>query len=907
MSNTNNISNLEKEKNESKLEEAFFERIFESLPNPVVVFDRIGNIITANSLFTKLYSDENTNMVLSQKKNFRDFIESKDRLLVEQSFVNSILNENNTNEIQEISLNLLRKDSTSYPAEIKLSRIANLKNNNEYFIASIVNLTSSKVPDNRIANILDKFHSILDAFYGFVYVCSEDYEIEYANKTLIERTGFNPVGKKCYEAIHGLNTICSWCVNQRIFNGETLIWEIESPKDKKWFHIVNTPIIHPDGKKSKFSLFHDITNIKRAEEVIRESEEKYCNLVELANDGICIFQDNVMRFFNSKMIKILGYTSDEINEKKLTDFVYINDREFVENKIKSFNSSKEDHQRYECLIVNKSGQLIDVDVNISSIMYEKKRAALVIVRDITEKKIAEKKLQESEKKYRHLYNSSQVGLFKSNFLDGSLILFNEAIIKMLGLNNEDLNKIDNIYSIKNKFLEQYSTDPDKRQKFVTLLLEKGYVKDLELEFVGKNNELVNVLLNAKYYPEDQTIEGSIVDISNLKMIENELKLAKIEAEQSNQLKSIFLTNVSHELRTPLNGILGFCQLMLKLDFDPNEMKNYISKIYFYGKGLLDIINNVLELSRIESGKVIVEKECVNLKELFSNINSLAKIQILGKDIKLEMCIEITVPAIIYTDVLKLNQILVNLMGNAIKFTEKGSITLSVSKEHSHYLKFSIQDSGIGIPKERHSVIFDPFIQADNSLSRKHGGTGLGLSISKNFVKMLGGDIWFESDTDNGSTFHFTIDISGGSIEESNSKKVAQTQPVEDKNDLPKLNSTILIVEDDISSSELLKIALKNICNSLLIANTGEEAMQIIKSQSIDLVLMDIQLPLIDGLELTNIIRNTYNLKTLPIIATTAFAMKGDRERFLNAGCTDYIAKPIDLDYLFSVIRKYINS
>lgn len=386
----------------------------------------------------------------------------------------------------------------------------------------------------------------------------------------------------------------------------------------------------------------------------------------------------------------------------------------------------------------------------------------------------------------------------------------------------------------------------------------------------------------------------------------ELVIAKEHAEQSDRLKSAFLANMSHEIRTPMNGILGFASLLKEVDFIGKEQQEYIKIIEKSGVRMLNIINDIVDISKIESGLMEVNLKESNINEQIDYIHTFFKPELERKGIQFTSKKTLhDKDAVIITDREKLYAILTNLVKNAIKYTDDGSIEFGYNliTEHQRLeLDFFIKDTGTGIPKDRQVAIFERFIQADITDKMARQGAGLGLSISKAFVELLGGKIWVNSTEGEGSDFHFTIPYNS-KIQTENIVKTKVADEVE-KSLMKRLK--VLIVEDDETSEMLISNMLKKISSKILRAQTGVEAVEKCKNNpDIDLILMDIKMPDMNGYEATRQIR-VFNKKVI-IIAQTAFGLSGDKEKAIGVGCTDYIVKPIDKDLLLEKIHNYFKN
>lgn len=380
---------------------------------------------------------------------------------------------------------------------------------------------------------------------------------------------------------------------------------------------------------------------------------------------------------------------------------------------------------------------------------------------------------------------------------------------------------------------------------------------------------------------------------------NKLKKAKEKAEESNRLKSAFLANMSHEIRTPMNGILGFAELLQEQGLTGEEQQAYLRIIEKSGNRMLDIINDLVDISKIESGMMSADLDKVNINDQLDSAYAFFKPEVESKGLQLVCKMRLPIKeAVITTDSVKSYSILINLLKNAIKFTNEGLIEFGCEKKGA-YLEFFVKDTGVGIPKYRQKAVFERFIQADISDKMARQGAGLGLSISKAYAEMLGGKIWLESEEGQGTISYFTLPYKDEMLLEN-----IETKSVDRQWNEPQIrNLKILIAEDDDISARLIEKEMKIFSREILEANNGVEAVDLChKNPDIDLIMMDLKMPVMNGIEAIKEIRQ-FDKKVI-IIAQTAYALSGDRELAIDAGSDDYISKPIMKNNIYELIQKH---
>ncbi|NOZ46474.1 MAG: response regulator, partial [Chlorobi bacterium] len=542
------------------------------------------------------------------------------------------------------------------------------------------------------------------------------------------------------------------------------------------------------------------------------------------------------------------------------------------------------NKTHELTATHKNGNIIPIEMNLTQETILNKWQATAIIRDITEKKKIIKELEDSKYLMEKILNSFEDGIYLSSS-DYEIKYLNPAMINKIGHNAVGEKCYKAIYNLNEKCSWCY---------FEKLKEKKGSTS-VKVKIENKNYLVKSVLLDNNSKLTDY------YDITEIEKAKSQLIRAVKKAQESDRLKSAFLANMSHEIRTPLNGIIGFAEILRSSKITKDKVYSFSDIIIQRSHYLLELINDILDLSKLEAGQVKVKEARTSINLIFDDIFVFFNSQShLKKDVKLKYINTLNRnQSSIITDDLRLRQILINLISNAFKFTETGNIEFGCSLLDSKNLQFYIKDTGLGIPSDKQALIFERFGQVENTISRTHTGTGLGLAISKNLVNLMGGKIWLESIENEGTTFYFTMPY----------KPFKKTNPIHEIEITSKTynwqNKTILIVEDDEISLKYLKQILMDTKVEIITTGNGKKAVEICYTNwSIDLVIMDIMLPDMDGHEATRLIKQIR--KKLPIIAQTANVQTKNREKSEKAGCDEFIIKPINSDSLLGLINKYFN-
>ena len=610
-------------------------------------------------------------------------------------------------------------------------------------------------------------------------------------------------------------------------------------------------------------------------------------LIAIDNTPYEIFLNNNFFFISANIIGMAVCYYFEYYLRR--DFFLVNKLKKEQKKVLQINNELEQRvvERTEQLKVSNDELLIEV----------------------RNKRISEVELKKSQKFLETIIDNIPAMIFVKDTKNLKFIIFNKISETILGLKREEVINKSNSEIFATDSADIFSKEDQK--------IIEGDCEIIVVEeyFETKNHE--KRLFHTKKLPilfeegKPEYILGISEDITDRNQNEENLRSAKIKAEESDKLKTAFLSNMSHEIRTPMNAIIGFAGLLTDHEITAEEKESYIFQINQNSNALLNLIEDIVDISKIESGQLKINiDECLINKIILGIYSTFSENQQLfsEKNVELKWSMANSNPDFsIRTDTFRLHQILNNLVGNAIKFTEKGSIEFGYILKDSDTILFYVKDTGIGIADDKISYIFDRFGKVESDKSRLYRGAGLGLTISKSLIELLDGEIWVESSLGKGSTFHFTIPINKIVIVEGKAKILDfKTKFVENTDSVVNIwnEKRILIAEDVASNFQYAKAVLSPTGANIVWAKNGFEAVEICKADdSIDLILMDIQMPEINGYEATHRIKSFR--KQLPIIALTAFALSSERDDCFAEGCDDYMAKPIKANKLISIIKKYI--
>ena len=663
------------------------------------------------------------------------------------------------------------------------------------------------------------------------------------------------------------------------------------------------PLTTSGGKSYIGGTAIDITDLVQTQQALKESELRNRAVLTTAMESIISMDHKgYILEFNPAAERTFGYKRHDVIGKKLQDVIIPPhlqaNHEAGLSRYFGTGKRKIIGERLELTALRSNGNIFPVQVSITDSGDKSAPIFTGIIQDISDRKAAEIALRKSEERFR-LITENMTDLVCLHNPEGVIIYISPSAQDILGYSPEELINTSP-YSIihpkdKKRTIQQVVSVLSSKQNFQNIEYRVRHKKghyiwiDSGLRPKFKNGRIIEV----------QTVSR---DVTARKKTERKLKEAKEAAEISAMAKENFLANMSHEIRTPLNGILGMAGLLTKTNLDKTQQK-YLQLIDYSARNLLVIINDILDLAKIESGKLVLEQIPFNIREIIQGVQQSLDYKAEEKDILLVVkCLELP-DLYVIGDPHRLTQVLLNLVSNAIKFTDQGIVVISAEvlaeAENNITIRFVVKDTGIGIPVEKHQSIFEGFTQAYAHTSRKHGGTGLGLTICKNLIEKQGGRIWVDSIVGKGSEFNFEL-----SFRKAATNQISQELSEENVVDYSSLSHLkVLLAEDNAVNQFLVQSIMQNWGVTVDLANNGKEAIERVASCYYDLILMDIQMPEISGTEATRAIRQLTDTAkaNIPIIALTANALKGDAERFIAAGMNDYLAKPFEEKKLFQKI------
>ncbi len=883
---------------------------------------KVGSWETDLSTFEVKWSDEtfrifelDSSSFHTTHPNFLNFVHPEDRERADKALLESL----NTHSLNTIQHRIITPLGHLKFIEENWRIIYNDHGQAVRALGTCSDITERKQIEEALKRSEGKFQLLFEnlnigaALHELIYNARnepEDYIIIETNPAFERQLGLSKgdvIGKKSKEAYNIPEPPYFEIYSRVALSGKPEAFETYFAPLAKYFSIS----VYSPYKGSFATVFEDITERKKAEELLLSKTAFLEAQVNSSIDGILVVNDKQkVILFNQRLVELFNIPNNILNSN--WQFLFEEDDTVLLNYVVSLIKYPDQFLEKTTFLYDHITETSFDLVELKNGMFLERYSAPVlgkeenylgriwIFHDVTQNKQSEIKIENERRLLRTIIDNIPDSIYTKD-LEGRKTLVNLTEMIFAGVKSESeiLGKDDFDLFPKEMAEKFYDDDQSVLLSGIALINREEYLFDSngrkrwlltsKIPLRGIDNEIIGLV-------------GIGRDITEIKQVEIELIKAKENAEESDRMKSSFLANMSHEIRTPMNGILGFANLLKNSKVSVFEQQEYLDIIEKSGIRMLNIINDIIDISKLESGQMKVNIQESNINEQVEYIYTFFKPEVEQKG--MQFSFNTTLPSkesFILTDREKVFAILTNLVKNAIKYSDKGAIKFGYTKK-GEYLEFFVEDTGIGIANYRQEAIFERFIQEDAGDKRAYDGAGLGLTISRRYVEMLGGKIWVVSKKGQGSIFYFTLPYNT----ESNKKRLVEKITISDDTENHNKKLTILIAEDDHISERLIAILVKPFSKEILISKTGIEAVEICHNNpDIDIVLMDIQMPEMNGYEAVGEIRQ-FN-KNVIIIAQTAFGLNGERERAIDAGCNDYISKPIDLVLLKGLIQKYFPS
>lgn len=788
----------------------------------------------------------------------------------------------------------------------EVSLLGDIDKKKQLLIGTVRDITEQRMSEDKLREYLlivsssSELMSLIDDQYRYVNV-NQAYLDAYQRKSedIEGHTIAEMFGEDTFQKIIKPNI-------DKCLLGEHLTdqyWFTFPNGQKAYLDVKYNPVLEVDGTISGVTVSaRDITDLKKAEEQL--------NIFKLfaEESGVGFGMANLdgeITYINSRLSSMAGYTdSSELIGKSIFDSYLGAHKDKIYKEILPEIKRKGQYTG-EIDLVRKDGIVIHTIENFFIIRneFEQPVSYALTVTDITDRKLAEEALQQSESNFRTIFTNAAIGI---DVVDrkGRFLQVNQALVDMMGYAQEEMlnMKISDV---------THPDDLDLSANPLSKLFdgESDFYR-IEKRYVRKSGEVFWADLSVTDYYDvvnDRKLAiGTIIDINESKRLQQELRKSREEAIKANKAKSEFLANMSHEIRTPLNAVIGFTELLETMVEDRKQI-NYLESIKSGGKNLLMLINDILDLSKIEAGKLEFKFEPLNPYLIIDEIKQIFSIKIAEKDIDFIVQVEDDIPASLILDEVRLRQVIFNLIGNAIKFTESGYVKFSVSKLISDHdtskidLMVDVEDTGIGIPADQQDRIFDAFQQQSGQSTRKYGGTGLGLSISKRLVEMMGGEIRLKSEVGKGSVFSFTLkNVAIGATLEN----VADEEEF-DIGNIQFEKAKIMIVDDVESNRRIISENFSSPNIKLIEAEDGHKAVLLASQFMPDVIFMDIRMPVMDGFEASRLIKTKRKTANIKIIALTASVRSEDQDDDYQKYFDGYLRKPVTRVELFRELMRFL--
>ena len=863
-----------------------------------------NRIVFHNQQFNRLlgYSDREV-----KDLNFTDIVHAKDRKLINLLF---------SNRFEEIR----QKSSRSYTFRALhrngellwlKSNVSLIQWNGEIaLLDNCFDITQQKEVEEKLVEEEQNFRLLVNGFEDMIFIVNRRGVIVQANQSVYDRLGYpeHQIILRNFTSLFAVNyrerlraNITEAFGGKRITLNDQIVSQEGNviPLEMRLFHG------NWSQKEVVFAICQDITNRLEAEQTIRLSEEKFGKAFE--NNAVMMmistFQDNRMLDTNETFLNTVELPKDQVIGKRVEQLNLFPELDHV-SEIKRQILDEGRVSEVETILLTPSKRKLVVNFSMELIDIQGELCLLTIMSDITQKKQAEERITLSEQRFRQLAHLLPEKVFEAD-AKGYITFANQYLQVFFGFTEQLLN---NELHITQLFDHQGQTVIKNYLKSSKVISE---LPSVELNALKADGTTFPALTHITAVVEKGKLTrymGVMVDISARKEQEMELIRAKVQAENASKAKEEFLSTMSHEIRTPMNAVIGMTDILIK-DKPLEHQLEHLRALKYSAQGLMALLNDILDISKIESGKLTIDRLPMNPKELAQAVWHSHKHIANKKGVELLLQVDEQIPECVLSDSVRLNQVLTNLTSNAIKFTEKGSVTIALKRvketARTVSIHFSVVDTGIGIAKNRQKEVFDEFMQANHLRTKEYGGTGLGLAISQKLAGLLKGTIELESELGKGSNFFFTLTFTKAKAKVGTALETQpETMEVAFKQEVP---FRILIVEDNEINSYIANRYLTDWGIDTVLVENGELALERVKNEKFDLILMDLEMPVMNGYQATNAIRNLKD-KTksgIPIVALTATAVAEVQSRILEIGMNDYVLKPFNPTELKIKIAKLL--
>ena len=893
-----------------RLSKKALQKVTTELDSYKLALDEISGVIISDADGIIKYVNDNTCEI--SKYSREELIDQDSRIFDSgyhpQSFFEDIWSTISSGSVWKNEIKNRAKDGKSYWTDTTIVPFLDTNGKPYQYVSIKQDITKQKLN----ANQLNKFFDISVDYFcvanenGFFEKVSPVYtkELGYSEEELLSQTFYNfiheediePAQKAMEKLMQGFSNT-NLEIRFRCKNGEykLLSWNSATDQDTGLF----------------FATARDITDSKKIDE-----ENRRLSWVAKGTNNIVIItdKDRKMQWGNQAFETSTGYSLDEVIGKIPGHFLQYEGSD--PKTIDTIREALKNNITYQGEIKNKSkhGREYWIDLNINPIFNENNEVInyIAIETDITEKKRKDLSIRNLLDTQNSIFNGVGHAVMFIN-ANGTVQVINKAGLNLVGYTMEEIvGKMSALNFHDADELLKRSLDltvelgkkiePDFNTLIAKTTPEYNNMDANEWTYISKSGKRTPVWMSITCIKNtDGVILGyfsAAEDYTIKKQAESDLINAKNLAEQAVYAKDSFLANMSHEIRTPLNAIIGFTELLVQRNLDAVQAE-YVENIQTAGDNLLLLINDILDLSKIDSGQLVIDAHPFNIKSTLNHVYNLLRVKADQKGLDFVLFLDARIPEFVVGDKGRLNQILMNLAGNAVKFTETGEVSISVKKtaetDTTVTLKFSITDSGIGIPESKISAIFERFVQAEDSTTRKFGGSGLGLSIVKQLVELQNGQLSVKSKLNEGSEFYFSLEFT-------KSENPAISKPTNQKLSLQPLEKlSVLLCEDNDMNKRLAKVVIENFGFKLDIASNGQEGIDLLRKNKYDLILMDLQMPVKDGYQTTTYIRKELKMD-IPIIAMTAHSLVGEQQKCFDLGMNGYVAKPFKQAELLDKIQ-----